>query len=56
MLENALTRTVAVSTPLNGIPVLEIIDGLTIMIYMEARKEVKPAINSVLKSVPKVEN
>ena len=51
MLLKALTNTVAVSTPLNGIPAPEIIDGLTIIMYMVAKKVVMPAIISVLVSV-----
>jgi hypothetical protein len=38
---------VAVSMPLNGIPVLQMIAGLTTIIYIAARKVVIPARTSV---------
>jgi hypothetical protein len=44
ILLNALTRTVAVKIPSYDIPVLEIIDGFTTMMYIVARNEVMPAI------------
>jgi len=50
-LEKKLTRMVAVSRPLNGIPVVCSIKGFTMIIYMVARKVVIPASISVFKSV-----
>ena len=47
MLLMALTNTVAVSTPLNGMPVLLMMAGLTTIMYMVARNVVIPATTSV---------
>ena len=48
ILLKAETNIVAVNTPLKGIPVSLRIDGFTMMIYIEAKKVVIPAITSVL--------
>ncbi len=49
MLLKAETKIVAVSTPENGMPVLLMIYGFTMIMYIVARKVVIPAIVSVLR-------
>jgi hypothetical protein len=49
--QKAEINIVAVSTPLKGIPDWLRIEGLTTMIYIEARNVVVPAIISVLELV-----
>jgi hypothetical protein len=51
MVPKAEIKIVAVKTPLNGIPVLLTIAGLTTIIYIADKKVVIPAIISVFRFV-----